>query len=295
MKIYFNLSLLIIFFLLLACKSEVKKKAQVGNEIITTQDIEDQIKIFKVTDGYVDEESVLNGLINTAINITILKKYNFDLSDAAIEKEADRIEKNTKEPKKLKRIRELFSRERYKQFYVLPVLANREIYFGLYLKNHSIHLATFNQANEFLKLVQNKPKSLVQKAFARLYPVSVLQVKNNGRIHWNPISNPKERDPEILDPPRPLNTAFGDVKKKVSIEENEESRKWLDEFKNIEHNQVYQKVIEYNSSWLVGRKIKGRNKNDQLTVEFAFITKRNYSDWMSEEISDIKVIRFNSH
>lgn len=154
----------LVLLLVVGCKSE-EPVIKVGNHAIFKRDIEDQKKINQAMGGG-EQIDALQQLIDVFTQAAVLEKNGFDLSAAALNKESDRIDRNTQDSATLKSIKAVFGNrhEDYLRTFVLPTLAKRSIFFEFYARNEKIHAKTILDAQQFQFRARSIPNGFLAVA-----------------------------------------------------------------------------------------------------------------------------------
>jgi len=150
-KVFYFISLLLI----MGCES--RSLLSVAEYNITQKDINIQIKIEKAyNENYSDTLGVIFKLIQKKWRNKISEDISIDITDEMLDREAKKIDGNTKAPEILKRIKKLFKgdREKYLDRFVKDVLITR-------LLQNKFHFDTTYQKVPYSKInkVSNKIKT----------------------------------------------------------------------------------------------------------------------------------------
>ncbi|MCB0414740.1 MAG: hypothetical protein KDD50_10430 [Bdellovibrionales bacterium] len=247
-----------------------KKIVQIADIVIDEESLGTQEKINKISGLSTQREGLLRGLIDTAYNKILLKKYGFDLSKKSIELEKNRIEKNTQLPKILDQLKQSLSKREFDEFFILANLVNQAVYFDLYLKNEQTHLESRRRALEVLKKISNN--DLLSFAHQHKYPISEMQITKDHRLIWYPLPKTKDRS-------SPPSTFLN----------QEEWDRWENILKKIPPNQIAKALISHRSFWLI---IKKKQTLGKTTFEVLFLNKMPYDQWLKSQRMRIPIKYF---
>lgn len=279
-----------------------KTAAKVGDYAITVADAEYRDQVIR---AYYPKREILsrgrrgkeglNQLVRAMTSAEILNRYGVNITEEDLTKEEARIEKTTLLPDKLEEIQKIFEgdRDAYRRVFVLPAYAEREIYFGLFLRNPKIHSESLEAAGLFLKqALENKtPFRKLAASYelkAMLYSLSPehgLKLERRKPLKNNKkISIPMERS----DPPEGVKSSLEDSRKQV---ESNEARRWTEEvISHLRPGQVFDKVVDMRLHWGIVHYLgPSRSRPGIHDLEIVFIPKRDYEEWLKEEKAKIPV------
>src|SRR5206468_2170285 len=120
-------------------------------------------------------------LMRAYLGAEILAKYDRPVTASVLESEAQRIEKTTLMPEKLKELRGLFdSREDWLRLYVLPVYVNRVIYFDFFMHHPAFHFEPRNKLEDFKRELEKSHAKMEVLAKQRQLSYSEIRISKNG-------------------------------------------------------------------------------------------------------------------
>ncbi len=256
----------IIFFLLSACTQKI---CDVGDVSISNKDISLRAKVSEVYYPNSGKDYVvLSQLINGYLSEEILKSLGHKVDDAALNAEAKRIDENTKAPEVLKKIRDIYGRNRdgYFKTFIRVVYAERVLYNDVFLKSKEIHKNEYHKAEDLIKEITKSKKSLREIAKEKGFKAVKLKVSQKEGII--PFGEEDKRKPNA----------------NIGIEQAE---RLINEISKIKQGEVYPDVIEWLEGYQVIRYIK--KEREHYIIESISIPKRNYDDWFWERASKIPV------
>ncbi|MFZ3065307.1 MAG: hypothetical protein WA277_08510 [Nitrospirota bacterium] len=257
---------IIIFFLLSACTQKV---CEVGDINITDKDISLRKKVSEVYYPNSGKDYVaLSQLINGYLSEEILKSLGHKVDDAILKSEAKRIDENTKAPEILKKIKDIYGRNRdaYIKTFVRIVYAERALYNEIFLKSKEIHKNEYQNAENIIKEGIASKKPLREIAKEKGLRVVKLKVFQKGGIA--PFGEEARNKP---------NTGIG----------LEQAGRLIDAVSTIKEGEVYPEIIEWLEGYQVIKYI--RKEKDIYIIDSVSIPKRSYDDWFWERAVKIPV------
>jgi len=214
----------------------------------------------------------LRQLQEAYINAQILMNHGVVLDDRVLANEEKRVDQNTRRPEQLQQIKEIFGRrqEDYRRAFILPVYANRTIYFDFFLNDPQVQAESFAPAKVFHEAVRAK-KSLwwklvkdgrIRTAKAVLTAQEGFQFKFKGK------------------PPESFSASPADQFGRQLIEQ------WI---QPIQPGHAVPEIINYGEAgWLVIRYVKPTSgKSDSYELQVAVFPKINYDKWHREQAARV--------
>jgi len=276
---------IIIFFLLSACTQKV---CEVGDISITDKDISLRKKASEVYYPNSGKDYIaLSQLINGYLSEEMLKSLGHKIDDTILEAEAKRIDENTKAPETLKKIKDVYGRNRgaYIKTFVRIVYAERALYNEVFLKSKEIHKNEYQNAENTIKEAIASKKPLREIAKEKGLRVVKLKVSQKGGIA--PFGGEARHKP---------NTG-------ISLEQAE---RLINAISKIRQGEVYPEVIEWLEGYQIIRYIKKENNppsppfskggkgglesnEGYYIIDSINIPKRSYDDWFWEKAAKIPV------
>ncbi|MEO0259685.1 MAG: hypothetical protein ABIM77_02970 [candidate division WOR-3 bacterium] len=226
---------LFLTFLILSCKSYI---SEINGIKINKKEFEIEKKIQKVYNLNYKDEEILLLLIQKKLKIFLLEKdMNFKIEEKFLKMEKQRIDRETKAPWLLEKIKKIFNDERdYLEYFVKGILASRIIENIFYYDTIKYQKEKYYLAKNYLRKIKNDKKGDFSKDSLYFY-VDLTQ---------------KEEVP----PPPPSFFHLGD-----SIY-----------LKNMEKFEVYPEIIEAKHRYFIVRKI-GKKKFDGFIINKKDFTK----------------------
>ncbi len=258
-------------FILLFLAGCSKQACSVGDIRINEKDLSSRAEISEIYyPGSGKRYIALAQLVKGYISLEILKELGYMVDEAVLESEADRIDKNTKAPDILNKIKEIFGRDRkgYIKAFVQIVYAERVLYNEVFLNSESIHKEQYQKAEDVLKAALSYSKPLREVAKERGLKAERLRISSENGIKNEDFSSGKRAMPAA-----PVGLM--------------QARRLLDVVSGVKHGEVYPEVIGWQESYQVIRFIK--NERDEFIIDSISIPKRNYDEWFWDKASGIPV------
>ena len=263
--------------------------AQVGDYSITAQDVKYKNAITQIYYPEEKRDLGLQLLIKSYTTAQILKNNGHEITESILATESARIDKNTLRPEMLAQIKAVFSGDEraYQQVYILPIYAERVLYYEFFLHDASIQAPAKQLAEEFLQSALKSPPGFEAIATKSSTKTASFTVSRSRGIEWS--QSPKQTLKDLL-PPTAANNAPADVQMKTSAGSNsksisEEGQKWIQEVVNtLKPGQVFPKVIDRHDMWMVTRFV-GISEEEKDAYHFvgAMFPKADFTAWETEE------------
>lgn len=254
---------------------------QIGSTKILEKDVQYRDQIIQLEFPGDNRSAGLAQLKKFAYYQAILKNHGIEITDDLLFKEDERINKNTRNPDQLKKIKNLFGDDHkaYLNNFVRPTLITRTVYNDLYLKDDSTLEETYNKALEYQNILEKNPNLLsdfAQKNQLQLVPLYVS--KANG-VLWNP-----DRQQKMLGINKDTkNVAAGQINEDLHPEQ---MKFWMDIVKITEPNHFSKKIVDTDLNWQIVF-YKGMKKQFQHQFLVLNIPKKSYDDWLKSETKKI--------
>jgi hypothetical protein len=207
-------------------------------------------------------------LIRGYLSGQILKSLGLKVDEAALEKEARRIDLSTRDPDKLKKIKDIYGDERsaYLKTFVSVVYYQRILYSEVFLKSEEIQKDSRNRAEFFFKEAKDSPASFSRIAEKRgLKAVKFVLSEEEGIYPYG-----VEREERL--------------KEKQGIGKDH----WLIKaVSKLKPGDVLPEIKEWQEGYQIIRFVD--REGDDFVIESVSIPKKNYSEWFWEQASKIPV------
>lgn len=319
-----QLKLKIIFFLLflivLCCSIFylTRPLASVGDYKITKKDADYRDQIIFLNSPEEKRSMGLYQLIKSAINLQILKNNNIHIQESQIKAESQRIDINTKNPKQLKKIKDLFKDDvvGYEKNFVLPTLVDRMIYYDFFLKDENIHKISLQKAKDLILVAKKSNESFFVVAEQKGYVVKKLTVSLKNGLKWssynnsnrnqiisnhlNKISkninndkfinkNQNNNNPQSLQGDPVYDQVVKHLKLNDFNKNIEDAKKWYElVIASLGKNEIASSPINQDEKWLVVKYL-GMDSAGDHQLEVVFVDKLSYSDWYEIEKNKIEI------
>lgn len=252
-------------FLLLGCSKQV---CTVGSTQISEKDVALRAKVSEIYyPGSGKKHVGLAQLIKANLAFEIIKSLGSNVDGALLDREAKRIDDNTKARDVLQKIKAVYgdNRSLYIESFVRPVYAERFLYNEIFLTSKEIHKERYLKAKKFLESTRRNSKSFKELAEKNSIETARLRISPEKGI-----------------------APYGAKEELKSPGENAEQTKKLTEaLLTIRQGQIYPEIIEWQEGYQVIRFDKKEGRD--FIIESAVIPKRNYDDWFWEKASTIPV------
>lgn len=142
---YRKYTLFIILLFFTGCNKTV---CVVGDINISEKDVEFRAKVSEVYYPQSGKQYIaLAQLIKGYLSLQVLKSLGYEVNQSTLEEEARRIDKNTKAPVFLKKIKDIYGRDRnnYLKTFVTVVYAERILYNEIFLKSKEIPKRNYDE------------------------------------------------------------------------------------------------------------------------------------------------------
>ena len=248
------------------CSREV---GRVGAIPITGKDLSRRAQVSEVYyPGSGERYVVLSQLIQGALSVEVMKSLGIPAGDAELEKEALRIEENTRDPERLKKIREIFGNDRraYRDVYVRGIYAERVLFNEVFLKSRDIHQEQYRKAEAFLEAARKTPASF--REVARKSGLTSRRMVLSPRKGILPEGNVPGRAPS-------------------GGEAMEQAGRLIRVVAKLAPGEVSPEVVEWIEGYQVVRLVRREGGNS--VVESVGFPKRTYDDWFWETASRVPV------
>lgn len=269
-------ALLLFSLLLLAGCTKKDLAAEVGDYKILKSDVDKKNQVIRLYFPDETRDLGLNQLIDSYVNAAILEKYGKKITPENVTEEEVRIEKESQMPDVLKKIQDIFgsNKEAYRRVFVIPVIADRMIYFELFSKEKSFHKDSLERAARLLEKAQSHPEKMNDLALEDKLPLMTLKLKKEG-----PNYILKSISPDGKDETSPLAN---------------EGNKWHQEIVTTTQPQkIYKNVVDMGSNWMIVKndgKVKGSQADYNLSV--LVVPKEDFSRWLQKEREGIKIKKY---
>ena len=257
--------------------------AKVGDYTLSEKDAAYRSAVIKIYFPDDNRNLGLDQLVRAYTYAQILKNHGHEITPELVQKEDQRIDKNTAAPDSLAKIKGVFGndKESYLKDFVFPTLAERTIFYDFFSKDPSIHKESREAAQIFLNTVLTDPKAFSALAAKQKRSVGEFWVSLTEGL--SPVQ--KQEGTRILPNAPP------EVMRKMEGGKSELGQKWVEEIiRPLKPGNISPKVIEEQEQYMVVRysgPVKGK-PNTYLMQSVRF-PKADYGKWLREESQKVSV------
>ncbi|MEE8424160.1 MAG: hypothetical protein V3S49_06435, partial [Thermodesulfobacteriota bacterium] len=190
------------------------------------------------------------------------------VDEAVLEQEAERIDKNTKAPDVLRKIKDVYGSDRagYMKTFVTVVYAERVLYNEVFLKSREIHKEQYLMAEGILRNAIESPGSFNEIAEKKGVKASKLRVSRKQGVM--PYDGGGKRG-------QTRGAGTGMAERLISV------------VSKIKQGEVYPQIIEWLEGYQVIRLVG--KEGESYIIESVFIPKRDYDEWFWEKAKKIPI------
>jgi len=223
---------------------------------------------------------------------TILKNNGRPITEAIVQGEQERIDKETLAPVMLQKIRAIFGSDAaaYRKDFVLPMYVERVIYYDFFLNDPRAQSGSIAQARNFLKDAAAEPGRFADLAKAWSKTTTGLTISRDGGLQWD---RPKEAETAGAPPTQGVPAG---IQQKLAERARErgadDGSKWIDEvISRLKPGQVYGKLIDMGEHWVVARYV-GPVKGGAHRIAAVLFPKADFNRWLESEEKKVKVVTY---
>jgi hypothetical protein len=235
----------------------------------------------------------LEQLINSYTNAQILKHVGHDITPEVLQKEEERIDKNTLQPKKLEQIKAIFAGDSaaYRRVYILPTYADRVIYYEVFAREPRFHEESLKRAEQIRDEARKTGSPLAALAKKHGYSFSEFTVSREKGVEWKlpaEISDLPPEMPTTMDP-----SVQASLKQRERNQQSVEGEKWIREIISpLKPGEVAQQIINLQEHWQIVRFLK-KSGQDRYEMESLAVNKANYNEWFEKEKAKVAIKRYD--
>lgn len=228
-------------------------------------------------------------LEQSARYLQVLEKNGVTLTKREIEEEARRIDRSTKDPKRLAEIKAIFGedREAYLKNYVLPALVDRVIQFEFFPLHAEAHGISLKRARELLSKVHADPAHFQDILSAEGLPVASVILSLKSGLEWQGQHTPSGADAVRDESPRDRPEVWKRVQKEQAVQRVQQAKNWHDEFAGgLKDGEVLDRPVNDALGFLLIRRI-GTAKNGDIRLQIATVPKIDFETWYRSELEEL--------
>lgn len=235
-------------------------------------------------------------LMKSAMNLAILKNNGVVIQKPQIEREEERINKSTKNPEQLAKIKAIFGKdtEAYRRDFVLPALVDHMIYYDFFLTDEKVQAESLKPVLSFIQEAAAHPERFSDLAATKNLEVHQLIVSLKKGLIWIQKKKPLDRhqgEPvqSSLENQEIFARIQADLKKRSEESINEEAQKWIDQIiRPLKVGDVASAPISREESWLA-LKLAKKISNDTYELLVISFPKVNFNQWYEAEKAKVEV------
>lgn len=272
------------FFLLFGCSPRIA--LQVGSFEVTTWDVRYRARYVKTFYPDIDPTEFARRQLTTAYSYAeILKRKGIAITSAALDAEARRIESDPALAEERERVRGVFGDDplEYRRAYLLPRIAEREVYRSVYAVDTEIGRSSQIRAMVFLKdaLASETPKGLAAVETAHgVSPYPMRISRERGTVE--PVLD-VDHLPPAHSPAEALNG--------IRLSETDPTKRWAaDLVSPVADGKFVRRAQDVGTAWVVLRRI-GRLEGGDFRVQLYSFPKRPFSEWIREQLLTVAIRR----
>lgn len=285
-----------------------KTLVRIGQFQITEQMVKDRDALIRQRAANETRSLGLQQLKNAYTLAQILINNGHPIDDSVLQKEEERVDRTTLMPEKLQAIKNIFGdrKDDYRKVFILPVYAERVIYYEFFLNNETVQAESLRQANQFLGETLSDPASWQKRIQEEGLLAGKANVSLSAGFEFIREEGPHARERGGANPDggnlggggiidqSPKSADQMRIQKKFEEEQSagasEEGKKWIEELiKPTKPGHVINKVINRGESgWMITKYIgpDARSKN-AYNLEYVIFKKRDYAEWLESETQKI--------
>lgn len=323
-----------LFYFSLGCSFSCSRSdftlVKVGDYEVTESMVEFREKVSKIYYPKEPTKVGLDQLVRAYTMAHILKIHGVEITEEMLQREQQRIDKNTRDPVMLGRLKDVFGKnaEAYKKCFILPNLVEKVFYNDFFLQSKEIQQESQKAALRFHQSVLltslNSLNSLKSKDFLKIAKKDNFKVYEvwldiqKQSIRWqvmpddssaNQTSNPLEADPAHANPSQGGIPANIGRKMAEDAEKNTAQiiRQWQEDIAGTtQPGQVYKNLVDQGAAWAVVYYIgkmqlstphsnppkKTQPSSENLGHRFLAINfpKLEFSKWLEQEKKKVSIV-----
>jgi hypothetical protein len=263
-----------------------KPIARVGRYEITSRDAELRREVALAFYPDLKEKSVgAQQLISAFTTAEILASRGMDLSDAALEREAARIDSSTRDPERLERIKAIFGRNRaaYLKDFILPTLVERSIYFDYFRNDPSLRDQALERPRAMIERVRSGKRGFAEAAKdLGVKPIRVSVTRSEGfRMDG------EKPEPAGAGAENPRVTEMRERMKQATLDE---AARWIEGLlSKLKRGETFAEPVPYFESWAALRLDRVVTKGTSYRVTLAVFPPADFQKWFDEAKRSVKV------
>lgn len=231
----------------------------------------------------------------------ILKRNGRAITDEDLKKEAERIDKNTRMPEMLQRIKDIYKGDlkNYYATYILPVLVETKLRSELFAEIQKNDTESSEQAKAFLEQVSRVNVGFELFAKEKNITLAYLRLSKARGLEWFPnieSMNESSRDPSRPEgeDPNARNPTQMRIQRELEQRGWERTQRELDLWMrnvvpNLDSKGIYGQVIPQAEAWIVVKSIKADAQRGQWIFAVANFPKPQFEGWFQSQAQNVVI------
>jgi hypothetical protein len=280
-----RLAVLLALSLLSGCSPRIA--FWVGTYFVSERDVKYRNEYMAIFDPQSDHTDFAKRQLTTAYTYAeILKRRGRTITHERLEKESERIEATETDKARLEKIKAVFGNdhEGYLRVYVLPLLAEREVYSDVYAVDPDLHREPQVKAAVFLKAVisanSQKTTNEISKSIGiDPYPMTISATKGLVEPQLDP-----SRPPPLGSPIEALQG--------IQLASDDPTRMWASKWiKTLKDGAFAPQILNAGTAWVVIQRVKkvGKASSDTYAINLYSFPKRPFSEWIRQQLETIAI------
>jgi hypothetical protein len=257
--------------------------AKVGDYTLRQRDAELRDQVTRLQKKRGPMPVGLEELIASYTKVQILKNVGREIGERAILQEEERIAQLLGPGGSLHAVRALFGedKEAFRRVYLVPNLAERQLYQSYFKEHAPEQVKARVQAEELLKALQKQPRSAKELAKKHGFKYSKLIVSRSSGLRWD--------DEPAPSPKAPTRKLAANSRRPASLQGELWYRKVVGKLKA---GQVRPTLQEFGEAWLVVRVVGPAPKErDAIQLDVVHVPQASFVPWLQQESAKVEVQR----
>lgn len=254
--------------------------SRIGSWKIYPEDIAFREQIIHIEYPEAKHGAALAQLEKSARYLQILESYGVTVTKEDLVQEADRIEKSSRDPGTLKKIKSVFgeNQEAYLKNYVFPVFIQRILPYEFFPRKVDVQKVSLETAQRIIAEVQKDPARLQEIAEKEGLSVRTVSLSLEKGLRWENTRQRPER--EFLNTSSPV----AELQNNFAEQAQKEGRLWYESFLNkLADGDVLDKPLNYQETFLVIQRVR-QTSPDEFQLRVLAIPKITFEQWLTKEL-----------
>lgn len=261
---------------------------KIGSWKITKSDLNYRTQVAKAYFPDSTEDAALKQLEKSANYLKILEKNGVTVSEQDLDAEESRILKETKDPKQLEKIKQIFKddKQAYRKNFLKPLLVDRFIYEDFFLNNPQVQKVSHEKAMGLIHASADKTKNFEELATQMGARVNTFKITKKGmEIVGSKIKTvPEEVRGKVIDEsPKPNQAVYHLIQQEMKRNGSQPLVFWRDRIlPRMKEGEALSQPISQDTRLMVVY-LKEKKSAKEATVQIAIIEKMNFDQWVAEQ------------